>query len=136
MLFYDAQVYDSERLVISFIKSAAAGAVANYVEAAKLLACGGRVAGVEALARPSGEKLAVRAHAVVNTAGPWVNEVACLGGGKGPGLSMKFAAALNAIVRPLCNGYAVGLWGRSGRFLFVAPGAGNLSLARPLLPTR
>ena len=54
VLFYDAQVYDSERLVISFIKSAAeAGAVvANYVEAAKLLACGGRVAGVEALASP------------------------------------------------------------------------------------
>ena len=53
-------------------------ALANYVKAEKLLwtAQGGRVNGAEVACALTGERFAIRARAVVNAAGPWVEQLA------------------------------------------------------------
>lgn len=77
-LFYDAQAYSSERLVLEVLEAAsAAGAVlANYVEVEGGVREGGRVVGVRARDTIGREVLEVRARAVVNAAGPAAGEVA------------------------------------------------------------
>ena len=69
-LYSDAQTYDS-RLVLATVTAAARGgaAVANYTRVDELLQEHGRIVGARA-----GE-LEIRAHAVVNAAGPWVDQV-------------------------------------------------------------
>ena len=77
-LWYDAVVSDSHRLLIEMLRWACrCGArVLNYVEASALLVDGGRVAGLRAVDRETGETLELRAPVVVNCAGPWCREVA------------------------------------------------------------
>lgn len=126
-LFYDAQVHDTERLVISFIKSAAdSGAeVANYLRASKILLRGERVSAVEAIDQLSGEMVTIHARAVVNASGPWANEIVKLGGENHRGFPIRLALALNVVTRTSFSNVAVGLWGPGGRFLFAAPWRGR-----------
>ena len=72
-VFNDAQMYHPPRLVFAFIASAVArGAVAsNYVRATSLVRQHGRVAGVLARDRLTGEALEIRSRVVINAAGPW-----------------------------------------------------------------
>lgn len=73
-LYADAWTHDS-RLCLANVRAAAeAGAtVVNYAEVAELRSARGRVAGAEVLA--DGQALSVRARAVVNATGPWVDRV-------------------------------------------------------------
>lgn len=73
VMLYDAQMYNSERLTLSFALSAAArGAhLANYVEAVGLLREGGRVTGAKVRDRESGSEFDIRARLVANMTGPW-----------------------------------------------------------------
>ncbi|HYG65695.1 MAG TPA: FAD-dependent oxidoreductase [Thermoanaerobaculia bacterium] len=77
-LWHDAVAPNSQRLLIEMLRWACGrGAVAlSYVEAAELRVEEGRVAGVRALDRASGERLDVTARAVLNCAGPWARRVA------------------------------------------------------------
>lgn len=77
-LWYDAVVSDSHRLLIEMLRWACScGArVLNYVEASRLLVEGGRVAGLRAVDRETGEEIELRAPVVINCAGPWCREVA------------------------------------------------------------
>jgi glycerol-3-phosphate dehydrogenase len=111
MLFYDAQVYNSERLVLSFLKSAAqVGAeVANYVEATGFLKDGETVVGVQARDTLTGEGFPIIARAVVNTAGPWINHTMSLALGRRPDHRLPFAKAMNLVTRRLFQKYAVGI---------------------------
>ncbi len=137
-VFYDAQVYNSERLVLSFLRSAAqAGAqVANYVEVTGLLQAGDRVTGARVRDTLTGEQFDIRAKMVVNTSGPWINHILGLLD-KRPQPSVRFAQAINIITRPLFGHYAVGISSRQNyrdadavlnkgnRLLFVAPWRGR-----------
>jgi glycerol-3-phosphate dehydrogenase len=73
-VYGDAWTHDS-RLCLANVRAAAeAGAtVLNYAEVVALRVVGGRVAGAEVAA--AGTTLPVRARAVVNAAGPWVDHV-------------------------------------------------------------
>lgn len=77
MLWYDAQMHNTERMLLSFLLSAAQrGAhVANYMEVVDLLREGRRVVGAEVAERLTGRRLKLRARVVVNAAGPWVDQV-------------------------------------------------------------
>jgi glycerol-3-phosphate dehydrogenase len=133
-LFYDAQVYNSERLLLAFLRSAAkAGAVlANYLPVTGFLLGPDGVEGVRATDRLTGERVAIRARTVVNAAGPWVERVLGLAS-PAPGLGASFAKALNVVTRRRLSPYAVGFPARSGyrdrdslvvrgtRLLFVVP---------------
>ena len=76
-VWHDAQVFNTERLLLEFILSAAdAGAqVANYVEATDLLKDGDRVIGVKARDVQSGQVFAIQASVVINCAGAWIDSL-------------------------------------------------------------
>lgn len=81
-LYYEC-LTDDARLVIDTLKSAAAlGAViANYAPVTKLLTEGGRLIGATLRDTTTDTEVAVHAKAIVNAAGPWVDEVRLLQGG-------------------------------------------------------
>jgi glycerol-3-phosphate dehydrogenase len=134
-VFYDAQVYNSERLIISLLRSAvAAGAeVANYVEVTGFLQEGDRVLGVRAVDRQTQAPLEIQAKFVVNAVGPWVHQLLNHLPNASAGEWTGFAKAMNFVTRPLVQDYAVGISStatyvdkdavikRGRRLLFIAP---------------
>lgn len=81
MLYYDAQVPVPERLVLDNLLDACrhGACVANYARVVDLLRERGRVVGVVIEDDVRCVTQQVRARCVVNTAGPWVDEVVRLG---------------------------------------------------------
>ncbi len=135
MLFYDAQADNTERLVISILKSAdAAGAtLANYVKATGFLMDGNLVIGIHAKDVLSGDLLEIRSRTVINTTGPWTDQtIESLGEPRLPQRS-SFVKAMNLVTCPIFRGYAAGLLSKrkcgssdaivdnGGRYLFVTP---------------
>lgn len=147
-VFYDAQAYNTERLVIALLRSAAAkGAqLANAVEATGFLRQGGAVTGVTARDRQTGDRLDIRAKVVINTAGPWINQV--LGWLGAPHPETRLALSMNVITRPLFDGFAVGLsaprtyrdadavLNKGSRLLFFSPWRGYTIIGTSAEPYR
>ncbi len=110
-IWYDGQMYNSERLTLSFVISAVQqGAVAaNYVEAVAITRSGDRVTGVQAIDRSTGTPIEVRARIVINSAGPWVDRI--LGQLKGITRKRLFrhSVAINLVTRRILEHYAVGI---------------------------
>ena len=139
IVFYDAQVYNSERLVLAFLRSAAGkGAeLANYAKVVGFLRAGDRISGVEAEDVLTGDRFDIRAGMVVNTSGPWVDRVLNTLNGVRPSRHTSFAKAINVITRPIFSHYAVGLTSqrqyrdrdavvnKGHRLLFVVPWRGR-----------
>ncbi|MGQ9561027.1 MAG: glycerol-3-phosphate dehydrogenase/oxidase [Candidatus Oleimicrobiaceae bacterium] len=121
----DAQMYNSERLTLAFLLSAAAkGAqIANYVHATSLLMREGQVTGAHVRDTLSGEEFDIRARLVVNAAGGWVNQLLAASG-VAP-VPLLLSTAMNIIVRrQLLNGYAAGVY---GRFTYPTPAGSSYS---------
>ncbi|MGB7949055.1 MAG: glycerol-3-phosphate dehydrogenase/oxidase [Candidatus Binatia bacterium] len=139
VIFYDAQVHNSERLLFSFLRSAGdAGAdVANYVEVTGFLEAADRVLGVQARDVLTGERFDVQAKTVVVACGPWVDRVVGLLTRNKPRPSTQFAKAINLVTRPIFKTYAVGIFAQDGyrdadawihkanRLLFFTPWRGR-----------
>ena len=132
-LFYDAQVYNSERLTLAFIRSAeqAGAAVANYVEVTGFIHRDG-IAGVRAKDVLTNSSFEIRAKTTINTSGPWLNRVLSLLGQPQP--PRRLARAMNIVTRPLFND-AVGL-SSQGRFLFIVPWRGYSMIGTDYAPWR
>ncbi|MBL8270363.1 glycerol-3-phosphate dehydrogenase/oxidase [Steroidobacter sp.] len=75
VVFEDGQMYNAARLVLAFVKgAAAAGAdVCNYAEAVRFLWSGNEVRGARVRDQLSGEEFDVRARLTLNAAGPWAD---------------------------------------------------------------
>ena len=136
VLFHDAQVYNSERLTLAFIKSAAerGAKVANYAEVIGLLQSQGRVYGAKIKDSLTTDIFDLQAKAIINTSGPWLTEVLRSLQGKDSSLKVPLAKAINLVTRRLFDhSYAVGLpsqseYGKSGkdnRLFFIAPWRGK-----------
>ena len=138
-IFYDAQVYNSERLVLAFLHSAVkAGAkLANYLEVTGFLKERDRVIGVQATDLLTGTQFDIRARIVVSTCGPWVNRVLGLLKDHQAQPEVRFAKAFNLVTRQLFHTYALGISGgnasrgagalgsKGSGLLFVAPWRGR-----------
>ena len=114
-IWYDCQMYNSERLLMAFLRAAAtAGAmVANYVEVTGFRRQGNRVTGVKANDVCTGSALEIRANIVVNAAGPWIDQVLSLLDGRHPGQPLPLSKAMNLVVnRPLVREHAVGIYSK------------------------
>ena len=113
-LWYDCQVYNSERLMISFLHSAAANGAkfANYVAAKGLVIRDGRVVGVKAQDTVSGDPLELWGRMVLNMSGAWANEVMQWLHPQPKPPRVKWSRAYNIITRKLVNDYAVGITGK------------------------
>ncbi len=133
-IWYDAQMYNSERLTLSFVLSAAeAGAdVANYVKVTGFLMDDYRVMGVKAKDVLTGNGLEIRAKIVLNTGGPWAEQVLeSLNSRRNH--RVLWSSAMNLVTRQLIPKYALGLPGKprlkagkgitkkSSQLYFIAP---------------
>ena len=124
-VWHDAQVYNSERLLLEFILSAVdTGAeVANYVEAIRFLRHGDRITGVQARDVQSGEVFDIQSRMVLNCAGAWIEgllEKVSIRSG------YATSVAMNIIVDKVWTGAAAGLPshpadGRLPQILFFVP---------------
>jgi glycerol-3-phosphate dehydrogenase len=110
-VWYDAQIHNSERLLLSFILSAAgAGAeVANYVEVIGFLGGEKNVTGVKAKDVLTGQAFDIRARIVVNSAGAWVDSVLGSLNGRSPAPKFHPSTAMNLVTRQILPEYAVGV---------------------------
>ncbi|MGB0911014.1 MAG: glycerol-3-phosphate dehydrogenase/oxidase, partial [Nitrospirales bacterium] len=138
VLFYDAQVYNSERLLLSFLRSSwnAGARVANYVQVTGFLEDKGEVIGVHAQDVLTGDCFDLRARVIINTCGPWINHIESLLDKTPIRQDIPFAKAMNIITKPLFSDHAVGLASRrvyqdqdaviqkGKRLLFVVPWRG------------
>src|SRR5919106_294280 len=135
-IVYDCQMFSSERLILSFARSATmyGAQVANYVEVFGLLRNGERVAGVKARDLLNGSEIDIRARVVVNTSGPWLDRVFSLCNGYSPNRRLALSKAFNILVnRQLIPRYAVGIYtknrfkdgdallSKGSRLLFLTP---------------
>lgn len=77
-LWYDAVMPDSHRVLVEALRWAhrCGARTLNYAEAVGLRMDAGRVTGLHAVDRETGESLELRGRAVVNCAGPWSRELA------------------------------------------------------------
>ncbi|MGC1216651.1 MAG: glycerol-3-phosphate dehydrogenase/oxidase [Phormidesmis sp.] len=130
--FYDAQVYNSEQLVLAFLQSAAqrGAQVANYTRVVNLRKEGDRVVAATAQDQLTGDRFTIQAKTIVNASGPWINQLTSTATentatekGSNP---QPLAKAMNLVTRPLFGSQhkcAVGITGRApgSRLFFIAP---------------
>ncbi len=120
-IWYDCQCYNTERLLLSFVLSAAeqGAQVGNYLKAVDLLHRDHQVTGVKVEDQLTGAKIEIRAKMVVNNAGPWVDTILANLNGKAPEPKFKLSTAMNLVVkRKLLKTHAAGL---SGPYRYVHP---------------
>ncbi|MBX2998270.1 MAG: glycerol-3-phosphate dehydrogenase/oxidase [Caldilineaceae bacterium] len=134
-LFYDAQVHNSERLILSILHAAAeAGAdLANYTRVTELIQEEGAIRGVTVIDDLNGEKRQIRARMIVNCSGPWIHKLLGLHSQLQPIAPTRLFKATILVTRPIVEAVAVGLSAEDGytdddalidkgyRFFFVTP---------------
>src|SRR5690349_7048247 len=124
-VWYDAQIYNSERLLLGLVHSAVeAGAqVANYLEAISFLQKGDRIIGVQAKDCQTGQTFQIQSKVVINCTGAWVDQLL----GKVHLHSQHATSvAMNIFVDQVWSGVAAGLHsqpadGTRSQVLFIVP---------------
>jgi glycerol-3-phosphate dehydrogenase len=115
----DAQMYNSDRMVISFVLSAvSAGAkAANYVKAERFLTASGKLNSVQCRDLITDEKFEIRSRTVLNMTGGWIDSLLNSLGQKSG--RIKLSTAMNLIVnRALVEECAAGV---QGKFEYLRP---------------
>lgn len=129
VVYADSQFDDARLCLALAVTAAEAGAaVANHADVRSLTFEGGRVAGAVAEDRIGGGRIAVRAAAVVNAAGPFAEEVARLDAGAGGAPRLRVSAGVHLVLPGgLCPPDTGLLVPRTsdGRVLFVLPWLGR-----------
>jgi glycerol-3-phosphate dehydrogenase len=110
-LFFDGQVYNTERLILSILQSAAQnGAVlANYVRAIRFEKKAGAIVGMSVEDVFSGKSVDVRAKMFVNCSGPWTDRVVELAGIVRQRARRRWVKAALILTRQLIPDVAVGV---------------------------
>ena len=129
-VFYDAQVYNSEQLVLAFLHSAdqRGAQIANYVRAVGFTKENDRVTATTAEDQLTGDRFDIQAKAVINASGPWINQLIATAV-EAP-TPQPLAKAMNLVTRPLFGSQldcAVGITSRApgSRLFFIAPWRGR-----------
>ncbi len=133
VIWYDACAFNTERLVVSMVRSAVdSGAVAcNYTRMTGFIGSSNRVKGIKAEDMLSGDEVEVRARLVINNTGPWVNETLNLLDAHTTKPLTGLSMAMNFVLkRQLFSSHAVGLscpveTGSRERLLFFVPWGGR-----------
>jgi len=136
-IFYDAQMHNSERLTLSFARSAArAGAdLANYAEVVGFALDGRRVDRAQVKDVLTGEQFEIRAKVVANITGPWSDIVLGLLRYRPPERTVVRSKGIQILAPLLCEKYAFSIPSqqrdseavlcRARRLLFVTPWRGR-----------
>lgn len=137
-LYYDAQMYNSERLALSFgLAADKHGAVlANYTEATGFLRDGNRVCGIAARDVLTGDRFDVRARVVLNVTGAWADALNQTLQSDTPSRTVRRVKGIQLIARSI-NGpfafafesrgqdHAASILARGKRLLFSVPWRGH-----------
>ncbi len=109
--WYDAQMFNSERLLLEYVLSAdqAGAAVANYVEVTGFLKQGERVTGVQVRDIVSGRRFDIQSKVILNCAGAWIDGLLKTLGERVVRPHFNTSIALNLVIRQVWSDYAVGL---------------------------
>ncbi len=110
-IWYDAQIIDSERLLLAFLLSAAGyGAViANYVRALQLNCHDNLVNGVHAKDILTGDEFDINADIIVNCTGAWVDSLLTNISSNGNLNRFTPSKAMNIVIRGARSSHAIGL---------------------------
>ena len=111
-VWYDAQMFNSERLLLSFILSAyeAGASVANYVKATSFIMADHQVKGVKARDLLTNEEIDIQAKIVLNTSGGWTDIILSQLKDSLPKQRFTLSTAMNLIInRKLVSDYAAGV---------------------------
>jgi len=113
-IWYDCHVYNSERLLLSYLRSATerGAKVANYVSANNLIIQNNKVVGIEAKDELTDETFEIRGKIVLNTSGPWVNQIKNWMSSNEKNEKVKLSWAMNIITKKIFDNYAAGVSGR------------------------
>jgi glycerol-3-phosphate dehydrogenase len=113
-VWHDAQVYNTERLLLSFVLSAAhSGAVvANYVEAQELVHKDSKLTRVKARDRLTGDAFDIQARLVINASGAWMDKLLHSLDKTSAWQNFIPSVAINLIVDQQWSGFAAGLRSR------------------------
>ncbi len=135
-IWYDCQCYNTERLLLSFVRSAEKyGAdAANYIKSSGLIKKGNKIIGAKVQDVLSGDNLEIQAKIILNNAGPWVDHVLDNVNGHVSKKRFNLSTAMNLVVnRRVLDTHAAGLSGpyhykrddgteyNAFRILFFAP---------------
>jgi glycerol-3-phosphate dehydrogenase len=131
VMWHDAQVYDSERLLISIIKSAvkAGATVANYVKVFGFQMNGRIISRVNAKDILNGRTIEIRSKLVINCCGAWSDQVLGLLENKTPAPTYLLSAAVNLVIRKHPLNFAAGVPSsylngenkKQSKMLFITP---------------
>jgi glycerol-3-phosphate dehydrogenase len=123
--FYDCQEDDARLCVENILHAAALGAVCcNYCRVIALERADQRIESIRLRDQLAGQEFTVRADAVVNAAGPWVERVAGLAtdGKTGPPVRLSPTKGVHILVPRLTRKHAIAMQDRrDGRILFILP---------------
>ncbi len=135
-VWYDCHVHNSERMLLSYLHSAAQNGaqLGNYVEVTGFLVKDQRVLGVKARDVLTQNEFELRARLVINNTGPWVNQTLGLLEHKNSNQKVLLSKAMNLVLRrQVVPHYAVGvpskfefkdrdaLINKGSRLLFIRP---------------
>ena len=113
-VFYDAQVYNSERFLLAFLKSAEKLGcdMANYMNVTDFITGKGRIAGVMAKDAFTGDEIPVQAKMTVNAGGPWIYQILGLLDQYRSHKKFPLVKSVNVVTPLLFPSYAVGIYGK------------------------
>ncbi len=128
-LYYDAQMYSPERLALEHLVDANAygAAIANYVEATRLLMRGGQVSGASVRDTMSDNSFDIQAHVSLVAAGPWADIFIARASGKPASHKLLRSKGIHLVVPAMTRKYAVTVAAGGGHF-FVLPWRGHTIL--------
>jgi glycerol-3-phosphate dehydrogenase len=116
-VWYDAQVYNSERLLLAYLHSASSrgAALANYVKAVSFLREGNQIIGVMAKDQISGTPIEIKARITINNSGGWTDEVLASINGCPAHPYVQLSTAMNLVIRRKLTDIGAGI---SAKFEF------------------
>lgn len=125
-IYYDAQMDDARLCLANVISARRHGAVvANYVQVTELPKPEGQVRGAAVRDVLTGKRFEVAARHVVNTTGPWLDQVASMNGRHPP--LVRMTKGTHIFVPRLTRHFAITIPASDERVIFVIPW-GNMSL--------
>jgi glycerol-3-phosphate dehydrogenase len=128
-LYYDAQMVSPERLALECLMDADANgaAVANYVEAGRLLLRDGRVEGASVRDTAGGAAFDIRAKTTLVAAGPWADIFLAHATNKPASHKLLRSKGIHVLVPSLTRAFALTMATEHGHF-FVLPWRGHTLL--------
>lgn len=121
--YFDCQEDDARFCIDHVIHAASMGAVAaNYCEVAEFQLETNRIVATRVKDLLGSTSFDVKAHVVVNAAGPWVERVAALSGTNLDGLALGPTKGVHLLLPKLTARHAIAFQARrDGRILFILP---------------